>query len=45
MTVTFRSLRSGRIWTARFEFGSEEENALCAVKVAWQHNAEIISHV
>lgn len=42
LDVTFRSRgRSGRIWTARFECGSERENALQALRVAHLHNASI----
>lgn len=41
--VTFRSKnRSGRVWVARFDMGSDHENALAALTVAFKHNAAII---
>lgn len=42
MIVQFRQYRSKRIWEAVFYFGSEYENSLAALKVAWQYDAEII---
>jgi hypothetical protein len=40
--VTFRSLgRSARQWSAIFNLGAE--NALTALRVAFSHNAKIVS--
>ena len=40
--VIFKSRsRSGRIWEVHFDLGSEEENNLAALDVAWKYNAEI----
>lgn len=42
--VTFQSLgRSAHIWTAVFDLGSAEANALKALDVAWKQNARILS--
>ena len=44
--VAFRSRnRSRRVWVARFDMGSDYENALAALTAAFKHNAEIISAV
>lgn len=40
--VTFKNRRSGRVWEAYFDLGSEEENGLAALGVAWKHDAEIL---
>lgn len=41
--VTFKSKgKSGRVWTATFDLGSAEENALHALEVAWKQNAVIL---
>jgi len=43
LEVTYRSLgRSGRIWNAAFECGSEDENRLQALRVARLHRAAIV---
>jgi hypothetical protein len=43
MRVTFKSRsRSGRVWTAFFDLGSDEDNARAAIVVAWKHNASIV---
>lgn len=34
--------RSGRVWEAYFDCGSDEANSLAALSVAWKLNAEII---
>lgn len=44
MQVTFKSKgKSGRVWTAIFDLGSDEENTLSALRVAWKQNATIVS--
>lgn len=40
--VTFRALRSGRVWDAVFDLGTDKENAYAAVKAAWDHCSEIV---
>lgn len=43
LRITFRSLgRSRRVWVATFQMGSTEANIDKAVRVAFNHNAEII---
>lgn len=44
MTVTFRRIRSGRQWTARFDMGSDEANAEAILREAWNTNSEIITY-
>lgn len=43
LTVTFKSRsRSWRIWQECFDIGSDRENALMALTVAYKMHAEII---
>ena len=43
LAVTFRSLgKSGREWVAHFDLGSDYENELAALGVAWKMHASII---
>jgi hypothetical protein len=41
--VTFRRLRSGRAWKARFDMGGQEANNEAILREAWNTYSEILS--
>lgn len=43
LQVQFRQYRSGHIWTAAFDLGSDWENRYAALTLAWKRGAEIIA--
>ena len=42
LKIKYRAMRSGRVFFAVFDLGSDELNNYAAVKHAWDHNAHII---
>ena len=46
LQVTFKSAgRSGRVFNATFDLGSDDANKMAALRMCWTHNAYILSAV